>query len=307
MANARNCGPLETRLDCFEFIKLHNASPSPVSLESFRVRFGNGNDSSGIANTVHLQGELAGDSYMVVKQRDDGRPLAITASSGHVWLEDTYGFKAYPATVIDYKDIGAKSYQGFAWGFDGEGWRWALSTDGPNDFRLPSSQVVASESDLKPCRSDQYRNPETNRCRLLAAQASTLKPCSSDQYRSPETNRCRNLATAASSLKPCKADQYRNPDTNRCRSILGASSKLKPCKANQERNPETNRCRNIKATEPPSAAFAVEPIEQTASAFVGWWALGGLGLLAAGYGAWEWRSELLVGIKRIGTFFTSSK
>jgi hypothetical protein len=79
-----------------------------------------------------------------------------------------------------------------------------------------------------------------------------------------------------------------------------------PCKAGQERNPETNRCRNATAAVP-VADFAVAPIADTGKAFVGWLALGGIGLLAVGYGAWEWRREVVAGVQKVRSFFTSSK
>jgi len=40
-------------------------------------------------------------------------------------------------------------------------------------------------------------------------------------------------------------------------------------------------------------------------AFAGWWALGGVGTLAAGYGAWEWRREMISALGKVKGFFTS--
>jgi hypothetical protein len=57
----------------------------------------------------------------------------------------------------------------------------------------------------------------------------------------------------------------------------------------------------------PNSAFAVEPILETGKAFTGWWALGGVGALAAGRGGWAWRREMLSGIRKLGSFFTSNK
>ena len=136
---------------------------------------------------------------------------------------------------------------------------------------------------FKPCKSHQYRDPVTNRCRKKstsakksrakkssAKKAKSLKPCKSHQYRDPVTNRCRNKSTSAKksstkkssakkakSLKPCKSHQYRDPVTNRCRNKSTSAKKsstkkssakkaksLKPCKSHQYRDPVTNRCRN---------------------------------------------------------------
>jgi hypothetical protein len=95
-------------------------------------------------------------------------------------------------------------------------------------------------------------------------------------------------------LVPCAEGQERNPKTNRCRSIttevLG-SSELKPCDPGQERNPETNRCRNIIAAMP-MADYAPEQVNVKDNDYTSWYVLGALGLVAAGYGAWEWRVEI---------------
>jgi len=114
-------------------------------------------------------------------------------------------------------------------------------------------------------------------------------PCPAGKYRNPLTNRCRKISTAG--LTPCKDGQYRSEETNRCRNIVTASVQ-KPCKDNQYRSEETNRCRNLPASAVPEAAFAVQPVKDNGVVFVGWLALSGVGLLAGGYAAWEWRSEL---------------
>jgi hypothetical protein len=97
----------------------------------------------------------------------------------------------------------------------------------------------------------------------------------------------------------CKEGQERNAETNRCRSVLGATDTRKPCKDTQYRSEETGRCRNLPASGVPDAAFAVKPVEQTGSQFVGWWALGGVCAMAVGYGVWEWRDEIKGVFKRI--------
>jgi hypothetical protein len=160
---------------------------------------------------------------------------------------------------------------------------------------------------LAPCAANQYRSPETNRCRLLVTATATLTPCKDGQYRSEETNRCRTIALAGGTLTPCREDQYRSEETNRCRNFATAAKALTPCKDNQYRSEETNRCRTIAATIPPPAAFAVEPIKDTGKVFVGWWALGGVMTLAAGYGVWEWRREITSGVRKLVTFFTFHK
>jgi hypothetical protein len=70
----------------------------------------------------------------------------------------------------------------------------------------------------KPCEPNQYRNPATGRCKLIAT-TKTPTPCKVGQTRNAETNRCRNVAMATQP-KLCKEGQERNPETGRCRTII---------------------------------------------------------------------------------------
>ncbi len=128
---------------------------------------------------------------------------------------------------------------------------------------------------------------------------SSPTPCPEGKYRNPLTGRCRNIESDASVLVSCDEGHYRNPETGRCRNISTASTELSPCKEGQERSLETNRCRNVTSSMP-AAGFAVEPVKQDAKAFIGWWALGIVTLFALGYGAWEWRHEILAHTRKIG-------
>lgn len=167
--------------------------------------------------------------------------------------------------------------------------------------------VGGSGSALVPCRAGQYRSPETNRCRSVGVASSSLVPCKPGQERNPETNRCRKVGANSAQLKPCKPGQERNPETNRCRKIGGNASKLKPCKPGQERNPDTNRCRNIRDGTVPSAAFAAVPVSDSSSATAGWWVLGVVAAFSVGYATWEWRSEVMTGLRRVRSILTTSK
>ncbi len=149
---------------------------------------------------------------------------------------------------------------------------------------------------LSDCGVGKYRSEDTNRCRSIE-EISSLAQCDTDQYRSPETNRCRSLVSMASSLTPCAASQERNLETNRCRSVESANI-LVPCAAGQERNPDTNRCRTV-ASSSIAADFPVEVAAATSEATLGWWAFGGVGLIAAGYAGWEWRREVAGWIRKI--------
>ncbi len=165
-------------------------------------------------------------------------------------------------------------------------------------------EIIEPAQVQQPCAANQYRHPETNRCRLLVVQTAAVTACKDGQYRSEETNRCRSIALAGGTLTPCGDNQYRSEETNRCRNLVTTASTSVPCKDNQYRSEETNRCRTIAATTIPAAAFAIEPITETGKAFTGWWALGGIGVLAVGYGAWEWRREILSATRSLGAFFS---
>lgn len=150
---------------------------------------------------------------------------------------------------------------------------------------------IAVATALADCGPGKYRNEETGRCRNEEA-AATLTPCRPDQYRSPETNRCRSIATTSSTLTPCKPGQERNQETNRCRSTASTASTLKPCAAGQERNPATNRCRKVTAQGDAAAGFKVSDAATSRDRIASWLALGGVGIAALSYAAWEWRREV---------------
>lgn len=278
--NARNCSPLETALDCTDYVKVYNPTASDIDLSLYRMRSGYLGQASSASNTFSLAGIVQPGHYAAIS-------AAVTNSGGWLWFEDMYGVKRYDNTVQEYPDASAESKKGHAWAYDlASGiWKW---TSAPMPYDAPSVFPV-------PLPVEEAPKPAT-----------ALAPCNENQYRSEETNRCRTVATAASTPVPCEEDHYRSPETNRCRAVLGASVALSPCKEGQERNPETNRCRTVLSSAP-EPAFAVESFVQAGTAFTGWWILGGMGALAASRGAWEWRSEMLAGIRKLGTFFTSGK
>lgn len=305
LANAANCAPLEENANCYDFVELQNQGDAPIDLAGYRLRTGYGNVTASISTSVALDGILLPGEFMAVAKRDDQKPLDIVASGGNIWLEDAYGLHTYADTVVTYGDLSDVTHEGLSWAYDSSdsAWKWATPTPGAvNDFVIAGRGSAAAtdnpstaETVLKPCAANQFRNPETNRCKLIAATLSTsLVPCAADQYRSAETNRCRSIDTIlASSPVPCSENQFRNPETGRCKLLANAAdTTLKPCPTGQERNPDTNRCRKVSAATMPAAAFPVEAIKDSGKAFVGWYALGGVVLLGVAYGAFEWRHEI---------------
>ncbi len=298
-ANPNPCLPASEDSACYDYVKLHNPTTQAIQLDSYRLRTGQISQNSTSSNTYPLSGVIAPGETIVVARSADGTRLSLPNSAGTAWLQDVHGVIDYPSGVTPYEKGDLVSTAGKSWAYDASDgqWKWGVSSPyGQNTFvsdEPGTGSVKAAESTLKPCREDQYRSEETNRCRnVSSASTGNLTPCKNGQYRSEETNRCRNIALAGGTLKPCREDQYRSEETNRCRNVATASANLKPCKDNQYRSEETNRCRNMTASAVPAAAYAVQPVKDSAKAFIGWWALGGIVMLAIGYAAWEWRSEV---------------
>jgi hypothetical protein len=282
-----------------EFIELHNPASRTVALVNYQLQVGSKlyDFPAGI--------NLAPGEYKVFYNSEI--PFTLTNTTVAVTLLGDDG------SVIDQPPSYQTPDEDAAWALINQVWQYTNQPT-PATANLASviipDEVVVKDTEgktLAPCAANQYRSPETNRCRLLVTVATALTPCKDGQYRSEETNRCRSIALAGGTLTPCREDQYRSEETNRCRNVATATSTLTPCKDNQYRSEETNRCRNITTTAPPPAAFAVEPITETGKAFVGWWALGGVLVLAAAYGIWEWRREIAVGVGKVVTFFSIRK
>lgn len=291
-----------------EFIELHNADSEPAWLDNYVIAIGS-KQYKLPAGVV-----IAPGAYWTVSDSELG-----------VSLPNTTGQTIYLVTIRGLEVASAPAYKNApddaSWAYVDGLWQfsYAPTPGGPNVAlaQLPcqsgyerdelSGRCKKVPAPVLPvlCAEGQYRSEATGRCRTAAVSA-ILVPCKDGQYRSEETGRCRAFANVASTvLKPCMDDQFRNPLTNRCKSIASSDdATLTDCGEGRERNPETHRCRNVVSANVPAATFAVAPIKETAKGFVGWWALGGVGLLAAGYGAWEWHRELAGLVRRAGSFIS---
>lgn len=295
-----DCSPFDTSVLCGDYIKLYNPSDSAVDLTDLALRTNSSSSSRTSSNTFTLAGQLLPGEYYTIWQTDAGARISLTNSGGYIWLEDAYGTVQYQSTLAHYESAGS-SQQGYAYAQDVLGnWQWT-STPKPgaaNEITVPT---------LIACEEGKYRNPDTGRCRTLEETINALAACEEGYERNPTTNRCRKIATATTaSLTPCKEGQERNPETNRCRSIASAVAELIPCDEGYERNPATNRCRKVQSGQVPSAAYPVEPYDQTASGATTWWVIGSIGVFALGYGAWEWRREIGAGFAKILALVTTS-
>lgn len=184
---------------------------------------------------------------------------------------------------------------------------WALIDDGwqastlatPDAANALGSEVIGKgngaateptvEAAPEPCPAGKFRNPETNRCKAIAATEAedTLAACKEGQERNPETNRCRAIATlATTALTPCEEGEERNPATNRCRKITVATA---PTSTNAQKT-------SVPASHPQAEAAAAS--ERTTFKII---------LLAAGaalaYAAFEYRRDIANCFYRLKTRF----
>lgn len=292
-----------------QFIELHNPTGEAISLERCIIQI-----NSSVYQFELDDGAVESMSYRVFSPGALGVSMARTTAgtirllSSEAELMDEFSYSSPP------ENRSAIRYQGLVV------WSLKVTPGGTNEYvqyapceegywrneETGRCNKVAAPAVPAPCRDDQYRSEETGRCRNIAS-ARQLVPCRDGQYRSEETNRCRSIATAAASvLKPCADDQFRNPLTNRCKKIASAEEvALADCGEGRERNPATNRCRNILATTMPVAPFAPDEVIHTAQGTIGWWAFGGVSLVALGYAGWQWRFEAGRLIRRIGQVFAS--
>jgi len=269
-----------------EFIELYNPNASEVNLTGYSLHVGT---SSYVLNGIALSSK----QYVVLPKSYD--PTDLTKIYTNLNLTATNG--AVSVMTPNAKSLNKLTYSGGKKGLSysvlSSGWKWTDQvTPGLRNLG-PTPDFVASGGStnmLTPCRSDQFRNPETNRCKLKETASSSLAPCASNQYRNPETNRCRLVSTASSSLQPCATDQFRNPETNRCKKIESANSNLKPCAPNQERNPETNRCRLVAVSN--SSDDGTDAVMSAKDASKSLPLIGIIGGGALTYALYEWRYDI---------------
>jgi hypothetical protein len=302
VARHAECAPNDTSVVCGDYLKLRNNGEVAIDTSWYRLRTDSGTSESG--NAFSLGGFLAPGAYLTVSMRDDGEKLSLTDSGGYAWLEDAAGLvKYYDETMAQYPSASSSSKIGWAWVLDpaDNTWKWTSTPqpDTDNLVTIPVTTVVAEG--VSECPAGKYRSPDTNRCRTIEEAVNVLAQCEEGKERNPVTNRCRSVASLASApLMPCDEGQERNPATNRCRSVLAVSQTLAPCQTGYKRNPETNRCKKTLAgsapATTPAAALESGGGSTLTTALIITTALG-----AAGYGVYEWRSELLRALRHIAS------
>jgi len=250
-----------------EYIEFHNTHPTETqSLDGLSVSVGIENPKSYElpAGVTIPPGEYA-------QLTDDELGFSLGNTNGGVQLH--YG-EVPLGNRIEY----GTPKEDYAWAFIDGVWQYTNAlTPGAANLASPPRESESSD--------------ETT--------GSAQKLCASNQFRNPETGRCKLIATATKAATPCKEGQERNIETGRCRAIA-VTGEPTPCKEGQERNPETNRCRNI--TKMSSVDYGVKGVQEKAGAQLSWYywvAIIGIIALILAYAVWEWRAELLATWRRV--------
>lgn len=240
-----------------EFIELYNPDPAKeMNLAKYSLRVGKNLEKE---YPFPENSSIASGQYIAFYTTQIRFSLLNTTSKVQLV------FNGVPVSEVVSYDNPA---EGEAWAFIDGGWGYThLSTPGAEN--VPSSEPASDESELQ----------------------TAVKPCPAGQYRNAETNRCRIVPVTQASA-PCKDGYYRNTDTNRCRLIASKTSSPAPCKEGQQRNLETNRCRTIA-----KMSTATHDVKGVATSKDGvqwyfWLGIAGVVLAVLSYAAWEWRFEI---------------
>lgn len=240
-----------------EYVEFWNGGALPVSLDGLSMIVG-----VATQKVINLPDNLTVQAGEYVAIYNDTLSYSLVNTTGQVQLVTRDG------TLIDATAVYENPKDDQAWAWIEGAWVYTtVPTPGLPNTPTPEELAVAvtsKEPSYKPCAANQYRSPETNRCRKIQ-QPATLTPCKEGQYRSPETNRCRKTAV---------------------------DEGPKPCEEGYERNVETNRCRKVREmTTADHEVLGVAAKTQPQQ----WYIIGAVGIIGVAllaYAAWEWRHPL---------------
>ena len=274
-----------------EFIEIYNPNDLPILMDRYMLWIGQSLEKSytfPVGTIIDAKSYISFTNAQIV--------FSLLNSSSQVRL-------TAEGEILDESPMYDNPDDNIAWAVVDDRWQYTNQLT-PGAANLPFvdnaeiGQTDDSVNELQPCAANQYRSPETNRCRLIEPPTTTPTPCKDNQYRSEETHRCRNISADVKTVAACNEDQERNPETGRCRKLAVEAAPV-ACKEGQERNPETNRCRAVKSISP--ADYAVLGVQSTNNDNVYvWLTIGAIILLALVYAAWEWRYELRRLVRKIG-------
>lgn len=253
-----------------KFIEIVNTTSKTIDLSDCALRRGN--------KYINMTGNLAPGKI----KSFDVQNTELTQTNGSVNIHIYDILQKKNVATVYYK---AKNKTSFAW----------LKVDGKESWYSTYAMTPGKKNvyqKFQTCEAGKHINEATGNC------VKDPKPpaeCKADQYRNPETGRCKKI-DSGTTLKPCRADQYRNPETGRCKKIASDSG-LKPCKEGWERNPETNRCRKIPVGG--EATHAVGPMTDENENRT-WVLIGAIGAAAiAGLIIWQFHPEIKRFFERI--------
>lgn len=281
-----------------EFIEIYNPNNRPINLKGYVLQLG-----PSYTKSYSLPDQIiAPGTYQAFSDTQTGLILPNTTA--------TLRLVAPNSDVVSLTAAYDQPAENNTWAMIDGLWQYTNQPT-PGLANLPmlisSTSEDTATTSLAPCRQDQERNPDTNRCRLIQTAAGSLTACKPGQERNPDTNRCRSVLASTDSLVPCKPDQERNPDTNRCRSAAAGDTALTPCVQGQERNPDTNRCRKVAGASTDGLAQVKDVAANSNIASNPRWMLAGLSVAGAvGYAGFEWRREFLGLTSKLRHIFKSS-
>ncbi|MFV0535732.1 MAG: lamin tail domain-containing protein, partial [Cumulibacter sp.] len=149
-----------------EFIELHNPNSKSINLQGYVLQAKN-------TQYVLPDQEIKSGDYWLIDDLMSGITLPNSNGVELILLAASGAEVSRSATYQDAPDDQS-------WALVDSSWQWS-SQPTPDKANLASKveqkDTPAATTSLEDCGSGRYRNPETNRCRNIAATASSLVPC----------------------------------------------------------------------------------------------------------------------------------
>lgn len=178
-----------------EFIELYNPNNVPITLDGIDLLVG-----QTLEKTINFPTGTTIEALAYRAFSNSELSFSLVNSTSRVALQQGANMVSEAPAYSNPKD-------GMAWALIDTAW---VYTNQPTPNAINISSLVEEKTQPEPEVEEEGAKP---------ASVSTLKPCAANQYRSPETNRCRLIEAAASEPAACKEGQERNPETNRCRNV----------------------------------------------------------------------------------------